>query len=283
MNKVIRLTESDLVNIVKNVINEQTKISNDWMTNMKNSGSNKTACPIGFIQMSQKEISAYDKQLVKPWANTTDGSGDYKVINATTICRRTQLRNDPNRKLKTASLEEIVSGFRDIYSGVGGTIGQIIIAALGGQVVNMVTWGLLVSYDIYEWTTKGSPNWFNLLHDLFWLLLSGVGGKVMAALKPYFQGETQLAKILIKIKPTKFWPYVSSILSKLISYTSKVLSLIKTALTTIISKIPSLKPTLKPLINSLGSVGIFIKKIAAEYAKSHAQGQVLNATAGQLK
>lgn len=283
MSEIIRLTESDLVTIVKKVISEETKISNDWMTNMKNSGSNKTTCPAGFIQMSPKEISTYDKKLVKPWASTTDGSGDYKVINATTICRRTQLRNDPNRKLKTASLGEIVSGFRDIYSGVGGTIAQIIIAAMGAQLINMVTWGLLVSYDIYEWKSKGSPNWYNLLHDLFWLLLSGVGGKVMAALKPYFQGETQLAKILIKIKPTKYWSYVSSVLSKLISYTSKTISLIKTALTTIITKLPSLKPTLKPLIDGLGSVGVFIKKIAAEYAKSHAQGQVLNSTVGQLK
>lgn len=283
MSEIIRLTEFDLVTIVKKVINEQTKISNDWMTNMKNSGSNKTACPVGFIQMSQKEISAYDKQLVKPWASTTDGSGDYKVINATTICRRTQLRNDPNRKLKTASLEEIVSGFRDIYSGVGGTIAQIIIAAMGAQLINMVTWGLLVSYDIYEWTTKGSPNWYNLLHDLFWLLLSGVGGKVIVALKPYFQGETQLAKILLKIKPTKFWPYVSSVLSKLVSYTSKVISLIKTALTTIITKLPSLKPALKPLISGLTNIGLYIKMIAKEYAKSHVQGQALNATVGQLK
>lgn len=92
--------DSDLVKIMKKVINEQTNISNDWMSNMKNSGINKTTCPIGFVQMSQKEISSYDKQLVKPWASTTDGSGDYRVINSTTICRRTQLRNDPNKVVR---------------------------------------------------------------------------------------------------------------------------------------------------------------------------------------
>jgi hypothetical protein len=317
MNKVIRLTESDLVNIVKSVINEQTKGYNnvsqiDWsnqknaqksLTNVQKNNNSTNACPAGFVKMSQQEISNYDNSITKPWS-TTDGSDKFRVLQkGKIICKRvtSKASGDPvqlTNPFEGYTLDEVASGFRDVISGIGGTIAQIIISGLGGHVINMVAWGLLVAYDIYYWVKNGTVDWFNLLHDTFWLLLSGVGGKVMGALKPLIKGESNLLKIFTKLSKTKSWTYIKSILSKISSYTSTAVTKITQALKTIISKFPSLKTLLKPLMNVLNRVGgvfktiddtfvqftkLSVKKGTTEYIKSDIRGKALNATIGQLK
>lgn len=265
MSEVIRLTESDLVTIVKKVINEQR--SDYAIDRQSNSIMNATGI------RSDKNYKQVNKMI-------DSLSPQQKTV------------------LQKVTLEEFISGFRDVISGVGGNIAQIIIAGLGGHVVNMVAWGLLVAYDIYYWVKNGTVDWFNLLHDTFWLLLSGVGGKVMGALKPLIKGESNLLKIFTKLSKTKSWTYIKSILSKISSYTNRAVTKITQSLKTIISKFPSLKTLLNPLMKVLNRVGgvfktiddtfvqyskLSVKKGATEYVKSDLQGQALNATVGQLK
>ena len=272
MSKVIRLTESDLVNIVKKVISEQTKNSDDFITNLKKSVNRapvmpQSVCPIGFKQMTQQEISSYDKSLVKPWASTTDGSGDYQTSQGgKIICKR----NSPRRGLNSfegLTIHDVANGFRDAISGVAGSVAQIIIAAMGGQAINTVAWGLLVAYDIYYWVEKGAPDWFNIINDLIWLLLTGVGGKIFGALKPLLKGESKLLNIFIKASKTSSWNYLKSFLSKITSYETKVISLIKQSITTITSKVPMLKTLLTPLLRMINRVGGLLKMIQQTFVE----------------
>ena len=265
MSEIIRLTESDLVTIVKKVINEQR---------------------------SDYAIDRQSNSIMNAAGIRSDKN--YKQVNKMIDSLSPQQKT----VLQKVTLEQFVSGFRDVISGVGGTIAQIIIAGLGGHVVNMVAWGLLVAYDIYSWASKGTADWFNLLHDLFWLLLSGAGGKVMGALKPLIKGESKLLNVFAKLSKTNSWGYIKSILSKISTYGGKIISKISQALKYIISKLPSLKTLLNPLLGVVNRVGgvlktientfvqytkLSVKKGTTQYVKSNVQGQVLNTTVGQLK
>ena len=264
-----------MVNIVKKVISEQTaylnpsKISNDWKTNLKNAGKNpQSVCPIGFKQMTQQEISSYDKQLVKPWTNTTDGNDNFRTSQGgKIICKRVTPRGQGKNPFEGLTLDEVANGFRDAISGIGGSITQIIIAAMGGHAINMVAWGLLVAYDIYYWVDKGVPDWFNIINDLIWLLLSGVGGKIFGALKPLLKGESKLLNIFIKASKTSSWSYLKSFFSKITSYGTKVISLIKQSITTITSKVPMLKTLLTPLMGMINRVGGLLTRIQQTFVE----------------
>lgn len=316
MSKIIRITESDLVKIVKKVIYEQTKSNNvsqiEW-SNQKNvqkyltniqKNNNPNTCPVGFVQMNQQEINSYSRSVIKPWASTTDGGDNFRVLNGgKIICKRvtSKASGDPaqlTNPFEGYTLDDIANGFRDVISGVGGTIAQIIISGLGAHVINMVAWGLLVAYDIYSWVQKGTSNWFNLLNDLFWLLLSGAGGKIMGALKPLIKGESELLNIFVKLSKTNSWNFIKSILSKISTFGGKVVTKITQSLKTIITKFPSLNTILKPLMGVLNRVGstlkmieetfiqytnLSVKKGVINYVKGNLKGQGLNLAIGDLK
>ena len=237
MSEIIRLTESDLVTIVKKV----KKVINE--------------------QRSDYAIDRQSNAIMNATGLRPDK--EYKQVEKTINSLSPQLK----AKFQNMTLEQFISGFRDVISGVGGNIAQIIIAGLGGHVVNMIAWGILVAYDIYYWVKNGTVDWFNLLHDTFWLLLSGVGGKVMGALKPLIKGESNLLKIFTKLSKTKSWTYIKSILSKISSYTSTAVTKITQSLKTIISKFPSLKTLLNPLMNVLNRVGGVFKTIDDTFVK----------------
>jgi hypothetical protein len=211
--------------------------------------------------------------LVKPWSNTTDGTGDYIYKNANTICKSTAPKGEAKKlpnPFQGLTLEQVANGFRDAMSGVGGSIAQIVISLFGGHVINMVAWGLLVAYDIYSWVQKGVVNWFNLLNDLIWLLLAGVGGKIMGALKPILKGETKLINIFTKASKTTWWSHLKLFLTKISSYGSKVILQIRQAISAIINKVPTLKSLLNPLlgiINRVGGVLTRIEQTFVEFSK----------------
>jgi len=265
MSNVIRLTETDLVSIVKKVIKEQR---------------------------SDYAIDRQSNAIMN--ASGIRSDKNYKQVNK-------MIDNlSPQQKtvLQKSTLDDLASGFRDVISGVGGSIAQIIIAGLGGHVVNMVAWGLLVAYDIHSWVSKGTADWFNILHDLFWLLLSGAGGKIMGGFKNLIKGESKLATVFAKLSKTNSWTYIEGILSKISTYGGKIVSKISQALKFIISKLPSLKNVLNPLLSVINRVGgllstiekslaeftkLSVKKGTTSYIKSDIQSKALNATVGQLK
>ncbi len=302
MSNVIRLTENELITIIKSIVKEQSY--EQQLTNRLKSANQQsntgTACPTGYKQVPQSVIDSYKNSLKTPWSQTTDGSKNYMTLRNGVICEKIlkTSTNDIGQMLKNMTLDQVASGFRDVISGVGGTVAQIIISGMGAHVINMVAWGLLVAYDIYSWVKKGTADWFNILHDLFWLLLSGVGGKIMGSMKSLIQGESNLVNVFAKLSKTKSWGYIKSILSKISGYGGKIVSKITESLNTIIKTFSSLKSVLQPLIGVLNRVGgllktieqgfvkytsLSVKKGTTSYVKSDLQGKVLNATAGQLK
>lgn len=281
MKKVVRLTESDLFRIVKKVISEQNKISNDWMTNIKNSDKNKSVCPAGFVVMSQQEISSYSKQLVKPWTNTTEGSGDYIVKNANTICKRAQLRNDPDKKVRVEealatmrkqTFEQNMDMIREFASGGMGIAVSVGLDALGvGEIINPIFWILFLVYDIWLWFKKGVKNLFNIIIDIIGVISAGAstsyGKQMLSKLSKWVKGGVgSLVEGMAKETP-EFFKWFSKITKFFKSIIAKLSTLFTESVPQLVKKVPMLSEGLNGMKGAVGSVKTFLMELELQIGK----------------
>ena len=192
-------------------------------------------------------------------------------------------------KLMKMSLEDIMEGFREIVSGVAGTIGTLILSLIpGGNLVNMLIYGVLVAWDITQ-KAQGSQKFslFNLILDIFSLALSVVGAA--KALKPAEAAKPAVAEA--KTLPSLFatleskFPKIYSLLKSFTTTVGKgvntVLSYMEKGIAWLVQKLPFLSNIGKTLSGAIGKVTGWITSII-EAAGGKAATQIVKTTATQI-
>jgi hypothetical protein len=159
------------------------------------------------------------------------------------------------------TIEQLSEAFRNILSGTGGTIAQILLDVIGAAAVNMIAWGFLVISDIYLWVKNKTLNAFNLIMDIFGLITTGLASAIFKPLKSMFRGGETISQVISKLKTTKSWTYISKILKAIKTYGSTITQGISNAISKIIKLIPSLGPKLTPVKNVVNRVGGVLTKI----------------------
>lgn len=192
-------------------------------------------------------------------------------------------------KLMNMSIEDVMEGFREIVSGVAGTIGTLILSIIpGGNAVNILIYGALVAWDIVQ-KSQGSKkfSWFNLILDVFSLALSSIG--LAKALKPAEVAKPAVAEA--KTLPTLFttleskFPKIYSLIKGFTDSVGKaakfVMTKMQAGITWLIEKLPFLSGVGKMLNGAIGKVTGFITSII-EASAGKAATQTLKTTAVQL-
>ena len=192
-------------------------------------------------------------------------------------------------KLMKMSIEDVMEGFREIVSGVAGTVGTLILSIIpGGNAVNILIYGVLVAWDITQKAQGSSKfSWFNLILDVFSLALSSIG--LAKALKPAEAAKPAVAEA--KTLPTLFttleskFPKIYSLIKGFTDTVGKgvkfVLSKMQAGITWLVEKLPFLGNVGKMLNGAIGKVTGFITSII-EAAAGKAGTQVVKTAAVQL-
>jgi hypothetical protein len=192
-------------------------------------------------------------------------------------------------KLMNLSTEDIMEGFREIVSGVAGTIGTLILALIpGGNAVNILIYGVLVGWDIMQAKAKSAKfSLFNLILDIFSLILSGVGAA--KALKPAevakpVVGEIKTIPALFIALESKF-PKIYKLLKGFIDTVGKgaayVLDAMEKGIAWLVQKLPFLAKIGNSLRSGISSVSGYIKAIV-EGAGGKVVSQVVQKTAAKI-
>lgn len=179
-------------------------------------------------------------------------------------------------KLMNMSAEDIMEGFREIVSGVAGTIGTLILSLIpGGQAVNVLIYGVLTAWDVIQ-LSKGSPkfSWFNLILDVFSLALSGIGLakalKPAEAIKPAV-AEAKTLPSLFQALETKF-PKIYKLLKGFVDTVGKgakfVVDGIEKGIAWLIQKLPFLAKFGNMLRGALQKMSGLIGQIVAAAEKT---------------
>lgn len=167
--------------------------------------------------------------------------------------------------LRGLTIDQIMEGFRDLVTGVGGVVVQALLTIFGGPIgagINMFAWAALTIYDIYKAVTD-KPNLWNIIIDVFSLVTNGVALYQFRAVK-LAGAEVQTAESVISTLAKKFpkvYEYVKSIGQNLTSFGAKIVGLVKNALGWLSSKLPFLKNTLDGLRNVISKISEFLLKI----------------------
>ena len=271
MNRIVKLTESDIQRITEKVLRERgynlkedyaSDIKKNMQAGAKYSTQQQTQCPAGYKALTQQEIQSFSKSLKKPWADTTAGDRGYVTLKNGTICRsfrREKLETKPN-----ITIDQLVESARAGMGSFAGVTVQVFLEFMEplGPILNTSVWGLLSIYDISKAIRTKKPNWVNIIVDLIGVATTGMGAPgVKAGLSKVSRYATQgIEKFLLAVEhyaPNTF-KYIKPILSKLSEVFSTILSQVTKFLKLISSKMQG-----TPLYNS---VSILLKNAQAAKA-----------------
>jgi len=163
--------------------------------------------------------------------------------------------------LASMTIEDIMEGFRGIVNGIGGTVATLILSVIpGGQVVNMLIYGVLTAWDVIA----PKFNWFNFIVDSLSLVMStiGAGAWVKATFgkaAPILGAEKSLPGLFGKMAKTmpKAFQFLESMISKIAGGAKWVVDWIKKGVTWLVSKFAFLgkwKDTLLAPLNKIGTL-----------------------------
>lgn len=279
MSKTILITEDQL-----KVLIQSTKLENlvqeDYASDLKKQlqvNAKKPQvqkCPIGYKQLTQQEIQAHSKDLIKPWADTRAGDHGYTTLKNGIICRsdrRSKLEQGPSN----ITLDQIVENVRSGMGSIAGIVLQVLIEFIPGigPLINTGAWSLLLGYDvIYKGIMSKKWNWFNIIVDLIGVITTGPGGGIVKqglskiagygtkSLKTFIGAIKKYApKTLQYIKP--LISKVSSVVGGVVSFFSKLLNMVATKL-----KGGQLYNTILKLKNGLGGLTGILHQIESALA-----------------
>jgi len=214
----IIITESQLSLIVNE--DYASDLKKNIQAGNKQATINKTTCPPGYKMMTKQEIDSYSKQIVKPWQDTTRGDKAFITLPNGSVCK--SFRSD---KLGGVNLEDLIQSMRDFMGGKTGILIQTVIDLIGGKLVNMAAWGLLLTYDVLEYNAKNEMNWYHFFIDLAGVLLSGGASYVRKALGPIASKATGKLSDFVKLMATKtpkLYSWFSNLSTTMGSIASKV-------------------------------------------------------------
>jgi hypothetical protein len=214
----IIITESQLSLIVNE--DYASDLKKNIQAGNKQATINKTTCPPGYKMMTKQEMDSYSSQTVKPWRDTTRGDKAFITLPNGSVCK--SFRSD---KLGGVNLEDLMNSMRDFMGGKTGILIQTVIDLIGGKLVNMAAWGLLLAYDVLEYSAKNKMNWYHFFIDLAGVLLSGGASYVRKALGPIASRATGKLSDFVKLMATKtpkLYSWFSNLSTTMGSVASKV-------------------------------------------------------------
>jgi hypothetical protein len=171
-------------------------------------------------------------------------------------------------KLRSMTFEQIMEGFREIVTGVAGTIGTLILSVIpGGQIANALIFGALFAFDIYKFG-KGEGNWFDTILDGLSCILAGVGA-AMAPAKGAIAGEKTAVSFFGKMaqKFPKIFGFFQKIGGAIAKGANKVVGLITQGIAWIGKTFPFLAKAVTFLKGMIGKVSGFLTAIEEGIAK----------------
>jgi hypothetical protein len=253
MSKVVTLTESDLVRIVKRVIeeNDQQNLNENLLDD-----AGKTA---------DKFVSAGDKYLGlnSDWWYLVPGMQGIKLGRDEISALRT---------LQKQTFEQNMESIREFASGIKGAVVAVALDVAGvGEIINPVFWGLYTVYDLWLWSKKGVLNMFNLIMDVICLATAGAATAFVKGFKsvmaPFAKAGTSKFISAMAKKAPKLFQYLSKIIKGSSSILSKASAQMAKGIQILSKKFPFLLKGLTSMKSGLGVLKGFLHEI--EVAISH--------------
>lgn len=292
MSRTILITENQLKSLTQS-IKLKSVIQEDYVADLekrmqaanKQSQINKTKCPTGYKQLTQKEVSSYT-QTIKPWRDTRRGDKAFIQLPNGIVCQ--SFRSEKYTEVKKITLDQIVEAARNGLNSSYGLAIQVLLEFIPGigQMINSGVWSLLLGYDaVYKGIMNNKYNWFNIIIDLIGVLTTGLGvPQVKRALTPLSNYAKQGLKSFVSAiykKAPKIFNYIKGLLPKISSVVNIVTKFFSNFLTVIQKKIKSgvLVQTLTKLKNSLGRLNTFFDdmiKYFTSYGKASAEDRIVN-------
>jgi len=277
MNRIIKLTESDIQRITEKVLRERGfNIKEDFASDMKKnmqagakqSNINATKCPLNYKPVSAQEIAKYKNSTSPPpWRDTRSGDHGYMTLKNGIICRSDRRENLEAKP--TITLDQVVESAR---AGMGSLVGigvQVLLEFLEpvGPALNTCAWGLLSIYDINKAIQTKKPNWVNIIVDLIGVATTGLGAPGVKAglskLSRFASQEIEYFLMAVEHYAPNIFKYIKPILSKLSGVFSKILTQVTKFLELISTKMKgtSLYNSISKLLKSAQAAKVFITEI----------------------
>ena len=153
-------------------------------------------------------------------------------------------------KIKKMTLSDWIEEFRGFLNSGTGIAIQILLALTGGgNIVNMIAWGLLLAYDVgFAGVAQGNWNWFNIITSAIGILGSGAAAIVFKPYKSLLGTIKSIEAFVPGLKRTPtVWKSVGGWISKIVQGGGTIVSKITSSIAWLIQKIPGLKTVLAPL------------------------------------
>jgi hypothetical protein len=294
MQKVVRITETDLKRIVKKVIQEKnvSKLNEGLGDDIWNAGA-KAVDTVGKVagQVADKTIEAGDKYLAlkSDWWYLVPGMNGVKM---------TYDEVRALRAISTQTFEQTMEGIRDVASGIKGVVVAVALDATGaGEIINPVFWGLFATYDCWLWAKKGTLNMFNIIMDIISVATAGAGAAFVKGFKSVLgpvakSGTAKFISVMKKSAPELF-NYLLKILKGSKAIISKIATQTEIGIKELSKKFPFMVNKLQSMRSGVGTlkgfmteletaVGHDVAHLGKHIVKHYGQEQVAHAGVGKL-
>lgn len=262
MQKVVRITENDLVRIVKKVIQEKNiyNLNEGLGDDIWNAGA-KAVDTVGKVagQVADKSIEAGNKYLAlkSDWWYLVPGLNGMK------------LGYDEVQALRAISkqtFEQTMEGIRDVASGIKGFVASLALDAVGaGEVVNPIFWGLFATYDCWLWAKKNMLNMFNIIMDIIGVATAGVGAAFVKGFKsvlgPVAKSGTAKFIYVMKTKAPELFNYLLKILKGSKAIISKIATQTEIGIKELSKKFPFMVKDLQSMRSGVGTLKGFMAEL----------------------
>jgi hypothetical protein len=214
--------------------------------------------------------------------------GGYKYLCHTNFCNNhREQKYDPEKKLcenntLAAKISELgwdgfFKEFREAMNSVAGVGAQVVLDSLGfGAILVEVAWGLLLAWDIKQWTNTGEADWINILTDLAGVITFGPGAKIVSNVfktSSLTKGTYSVVVDFIKANPQAFkWLTKANFTSLFEAMVSKLgqLALEFKFLEPIIVGIEKILGSLSEFVTAAKAVKKMVTKAGTDLVKSGA-------------
>ena len=153
-------------------------------------------------------------------------------------------------KIKKMTLSDWMEEFRTFLSSGKGIAIQILLALSGGgNIINMIAWGLLLAYDVgFAGVAQGNWNWYNIITSAIGILGSGAAAVVFKPLKSLLSSIKSIEAFVPGLTKTPaVWKSVGGWISKIVQGGGTIVGKITSSIAWLIQKMPGLKTVLAPL------------------------------------
>ena len=276
MNRIVKLTESDIQRIAEKVLKERGyNLKEDFASDIKKniqagsklSNINATKCPTNYKPVSPQEIARYKNSItIPPWKDTRSLNNNYKTLSNGTVCQIIQTNWGGGSNI---TLDEVVESAR---AGMGSLVGigvQVFLEFLEpiGPALNTCAWGLLSIYDINKAIQTKKPNWINIIVDLIGVATTGLGAPGVKAglskLTRFASKEIEYFLMAVEHYSPSIYNIIKPILSHLNGVFGRIITQVTKFLELIATKMKgtSLYNSISKLLKNAQAAKIFITEI----------------------